>query len=193
MREALLVVVPLAVAAFIAYRLRDLPLRWCAVPLTLAMGEAVFLRTWDWSLAVPLLPTPVQWGDVVFASLVVSWLIIRESRPSQPAVRFGGDLFSVWLMIAVVLVEIPLAWDADGRLGLGVVLAARDWLYVGLAILIWVDLLRRFSRRGTEIARGPRLGECPSRRYVLSFGGRSACVPVPRLGAAARGFHNHRT
>ena len=133
--------------AFIAWRLRDLPLRWCAVPLTLAMGEAVFLRTWNWSLNVPFLPAPVQWQDVVFSSLVISWLIIRERRPSRPVVRFRGDLLSVCLVIAVVLIEIPLAWIVDGRLGLGVLFAARQWLYVGLAILIWVDLLRRFSRR----------------------------------------------
>lgn len=149
MTPAVGILFSLAVMAFIAWRTRGSPLALVSIPLTLAMGEAVGLRSWGWAMPVPFVPVPLMWMDVVFFSLVAVWIVIREKRKLQPRIRPGWDLYTICIVIGVVLLEVLVAWTIDGQVSVGVLVAAREWFYVALSILIWVDLLRRFTRAET--------------------------------------------
>jgi hypothetical protein len=138
----------LCIAAAIGWPLRGTTLWPLAIPVALAFGEAGFVQTWNLSVAVPGIPVPLGWRDVVFIALVVAWLLVRRlSPPGKPSPRLvHWDMVPLAAWLALVGISIPLAWIDGGAIKLGIALAVFAYAYVPLCFVFLWDILRRTDR-----------------------------------------------
>ncbi len=142
--------VPVATLVFLLYRLRNSPLVVCALPITLSLGETIFITTWGVKFNLPLVPIPLDWRDIVLGTLIAAWLYARLQRPLSGRLTRGMDLAVVGLMMVLVVVQIPISWLRDDAFKPGVVLAVRFWTYLPLSIWLWAGILRRSTRAEIE-------------------------------------------
>lgn len=116
------------------------------MPIMLALGESVFLQTWNFRLSVPLLPEPLNWRDVLFLATLVAWSALQSARPRPDSLYPGWDLVGGWLLLLWFAFQTPLSWLVGGEIKIGIALAARGLLYVPLGFLLWADIFRRVTR-----------------------------------------------
>ena len=148
--ELLRYIVPAAIILFYFYRLRTNPLVLVGIPLTLALGEAGFMRTWQFSMRVPLFPYALEWPDIVFGALGVAWVYVRQKRPEAQSLKWSVDLGVALFLLGLMFLYVPMAWLDDQALKLGVFWAVHKFVYFPLSIFVWLDLFRRVTREETD-------------------------------------------
>jgi hypothetical protein len=136
------------IAVAIAWPLRGTDLWPLALPLALALGESGFVQTWNLSIDLPGVPVPIGWTDIVFASLVMAWLLVRRISPvGKPAPRLvHADLIPLAAWLALVAIAVPLAWIDGGAVKIGIAWTVFSYSYVPLCFVLMWDVLRRTSR-----------------------------------------------
>jgi hypothetical protein len=140
------ILIPSSIMIFLVYRLRKYPLAVCGIPLTLVLGEGAFMRTWEFSLHLPLFPLPLNWQDVVFGTFVIAWLFIIQKRSEFRSLHWGPDMIAIFILLALIIWQVPQAWIIDDKVTLGTIFAVRNYAYFPLGVLLWVDILRRSTR-----------------------------------------------
>lgn len=138
-------IVPLAVIVYFLVKTKKSLVYVCAWPMLWLFGKAMYLPVPTQIMIRPF-PVPIHNHDISMFLLGAAWLYVREKRPNHGKLTWGFDLFSVWLLLFVYVLQPFAIAIGQGFLHEQSVLNSRIYYYVPLAVLIWTDLLRRFTR-----------------------------------------------
>ncbi len=120
------------------------------LPVVLSMRESLFFPAWQFSLGIPGLPIPLRWNDITILALLFALLVARSRHSRYVPVGTGSWIWaSVVAYGLLLLFHVPLSWYVDVTFKPGVVFVVRRFLYLPVGAFLWMDLLRRASRRDT--------------------------------------------
>ena len=165
----LILIFPLGITGYLAYRLRRSPLMALAPVLTLVMGQAIYIeKDYEWSVHVPGIPFPIGWLEVMFALLLGGWAWVRLCRPVAAPIDRELSWVTVASLVGLCAIQALLVMADIGRPALHVLFRQRQNLYLPLSIFIWLDIWRRVTKEDAW-------------RLMVAL----ACVAVPLAGLYA--------
>lgn len=153
--KALTYAVPALLIGFFLFRGRKDPVYILAIPLLLACGRSIFLNLYSLNLHLGG-GLGVGQEDVMLIALIVVVIYLREIRPTAKPERLTLQLYLCIGMLLLLTAKVfadPLLSSGD-QVGQNYVKAAVDagenlrvYFYLPLSVMLWRDVLKRFSRR----------------------------------------------
>jgi hypothetical protein len=110
------------------------------------MGEGIFIRTWGATYSIPFFPILFNWRDLILGIVLLVWVYAVQKRSSSHHYPLTLEITFLIIFIILVGIQVPLSWAKDNSIKLGVVFAIRQYAYLPLSAIIWIDIFRRLTR-----------------------------------------------